>query len=150
MSRRPEPNGVRIQEGAVIAKRGSYYYMFVNWDFCCGVWTDPYPPYAAGSRPAYRLIVGRSTSLHGPFYGKNGKPMLKGGGTLYLQGNKLAGLLGPGGPAILEENGQYLLVMHAYNPLYATGKIKGVPLSTPQVRKIAWTADDWPVDDGKY
>lgn len=36
----------------------------------------------------YRVVVGRSRSITGPYLDQSGKPMLEGGGTLVIEGDK--------------------------------------------------------------
>ena len=58
-------------------KHGGYYYLFVSWDYCC-----------RGIKSNYRVAVGRSKNVAGPYLDKNGKDMRNGGGTLILEGDK--------------------------------------------------------------
>lgn len=54
----------------------SYYYLFVNWDVCCG-----------GINSTYNIRVGRSSSPTGPFLDKDGIDLKMGGGTLFIDAN---------------------------------------------------------------
>ena len=78
-----EPNptskyaGTNAIEAPFIMKHGDYYYLFVSWDYCC-----------RGIKSNYRVAVGRSKKVAGPYLDKVGKPMLEGGGTLILEGDK--------------------------------------------------------------
>ena len=58
-------------------KHGDYYYLFVSFDYCC-----------RGKDSNYKVVVGRSKSVVGPYVDKEGKPMAKGGGTLVIEGNE--------------------------------------------------------------
>lgn len=78
-----EPNptskyaGTNAIEAPFIMRHGGYYYLFVSWDYCC-----------RGIKSNYRVAVGRSKKVVGPYLDKEGKPMLEGGGTLLLEGDK--------------------------------------------------------------
>ena len=73
-SKEAGPNAI---EAPFIMKHGDYYYLFVSWDYCC-----------RGIKSNYRVAVGRSKQVAGPYLDKEGKPMLEGGGTLILEGDK--------------------------------------------------------------
>jgi arabinan endo-1,5-alpha-L-arabinosidase len=64
-------------EGSSLVHVGNYYYLFVSWDYCCE---------ANPAQSNYKIVVGRGTSPHGPFYDETGANMLYGGGTILLQG----------------------------------------------------------------
>lgn len=91
-------------EGSSLVHKGNYYYLFVSFDFCCN--PDPY-------QDNYKIMVGRSTSPHGPFTDMNGTPMLQGGGTLVLGGNGQT-WNAPGGETVFldPQNGD-LITFHA-------------------------------------
>ena len=78
-----EPNptskfaGTNAIEAPFIKRHGGYYYLFVSWDYCC-----------RGIKSNYRVAVGRSKNVSGPYLDRDGKPMLEGGGTLLLEGDK--------------------------------------------------------------
>lgn len=58
-------------EAPYIVKNGSYYYLFINRGSCCqGV-----------NSTTYRIQVGRSTSITGPYVDKNGVSLNSGGGS---------------------------------------------------------------------
>jgi arabinan endo-1,5-alpha-L-arabinosidase len=81
----------------------------------------------------YRTVVGRSRHVTGPYLDAAGKPMLHGGGTPLLTGNKR--WLGPGGESILQQPAGDIIVFHAYD-----GKT-GHPFL--QISSIDWTGG-WP------
>jgi hypothetical protein len=110
-------------EGPSIVRRGPYYYLFVSLDFCCrGVNSD------------YRVVVGRSTSVTGPYVDRAGVPMLAGGGTELLRGHN--GFRGPGGGDVYRARHGDLYAHHYYDAADG-GRPKG------SVRQISW-ADGWP------
>ena len=75
-------------EAAFMAKKGSYYYLFVNWYHCC-----------KGADSTYEIRVGRSKSVRGPFLDSMGRSMIKEGGGDQLI-DKSSGFIGPGHPGI--------------------------------------------------
>ena len=68
------PNAI---EAPFIYQRDGWYYLFVSWDYCC-----------RGSQSTYRVVCGRSRNVTGPYLDREGKPMLDGGGTLVIEGDK--------------------------------------------------------------
>ncbi|WP_343701945.1 family 43 glycosylhydrolase [Chitinophaga sp.] len=93
-------------EASYIYKKDGYYYYFGSAGTCC-----------EGAKSTYRVLVGRSTSLKGPYVDKAGKPLLENGGTLLLQGNKGdARFTGPGhnGDIITDKAGQTWMLYHAF------------------------------------
>lgn len=111
-------------EGPSIVRHGGYYYLFVSLDYCCrGVNSD------------YRVAVGRSTSVTGPYVDAEGTSMLAGGGTELLRGYN--DFQGPGGGDVFVQ-GQTALYVHHYYDAEDEGDPKG------SVRTISWK-DGWPV-----
>ncbi|PWN48499.1 endo-1,5-alpha-L-arabinosidase [Violaceomyces palustris] len=108
-------------EGATIFKHGSWYYLFVAFDFCC-----------RGASSTYRIMVGRSSSPTGGFVDRNGVSMLQGGGTEILAGH--GGIHGPGGQFILHDVDGDLLVYHYYDDQGA---------ARLGINKLSWSGD-WP------
>ncbi|MBG0566012.1 arabinan endo-1,5-alpha-L-arabinosidase [Actinoplanes aureus] len=88
-------------EAPVIVKRGSYYYLWVSFDRCC-----------QGASSTYRVMVGRSTSVTGPYVARNGTAMNSGGGTQVLAGH--GNIHGPGHQAVLADSDADALVYHYY------------------------------------
>lgn len=114
-------------EGSSLVQAGNYYYLFVSWDYCCEA--DP-------AQSNYKIVVGRGTSAHGPFYDETGSNMLYGGGTILLQGNSTWGA--PGGQtAYIDPTNGDLIVFHALD-LQQNG------LDYLFVRSLSF-ASGWPV-----
>ena len=61
-------------EAVALYRHGEYYYQFVNWGWCC-----------RGVKSTYNMRVGRAKEITGPYLDKEGKDLLKGGGTLLLE-----------------------------------------------------------------
>lgn len=124
LSHLAERDGDQSIEGASIFEHGSYYYMFVAFDFCC-----------KGARSTYRIMVGRSTSPTGGFIDNSGVSMLDGGGTEVLAGH--GNYHGPGGASILSDgdgDDDDILVYHYYDAV-GTAKLG--------INKLYWR-DGWP------
>jgi len=111
-------------EAPFIVAHGGFYYLFVSFDLCC-----------RGTRSTYHTMVGRSTSVTGPYVDKTGTLMTQGGGALLLGPNKR--WLGPGGESVLHQgDGTDLIVFHAYDA--TTGR------PALQISDLVWR-DGWPL-----
>ena len=88
-------------EAPTIHRRGGYYYLFASFDFCC-----------RGAASTYRIMVGRSTSVTGPYVDRNGTAMTAGGGTEVLAGH--GSVHGPGHQAVLTDTDGDVLFYHYY------------------------------------
>ena len=93
-------NGGAI-EAPYIFKHGSYYYLWVSFDLCC-----------RGASSTYRIMVGRSTSVTGPFVDRNGVAMTSGGGTQVLASH--GSIHGPGHQAVFADTDAEVLNYHYY------------------------------------
>jgi arabinan endo-1,5-alpha-L-arabinosidase len=115
--RRESPNAV---EAPAIIEHGGWYYLFTSWGQCCqGVNSD------------YRIVVGRSRELTGPYVDEDGRSLLDGGGTTLLA--TAGARVGPGGQSV----SRGVLAYHYYD---ATAD--GAPRLALQ--RLSWTADGWP------
>lgn len=111
-------------EAPFIFKKDNYYYLFVSFDYCC-----------RGANSTYKIVVGRSKSLAGPYLDQEGKPMLEGGGTLLLQGDQQWHGVGHNSAYTFDDTDY--LVFHAYDAA-DEGKPK------LRIEKLSWNADGWP------
>ncbi|PPK97895.1 ricin-type beta-trefoil lectin protein [Kineococcus xinjiangensis] len=120
VNRQFPPNAV---EGPSILRHGDYYYLFASFDFCCrGVDSD------------YRVIVGRSKEITGPYVDREGVSLLAGGGTELLRGyNEFAGT---GHGDTFTDGGTTYFANHYYDTTDG-----GTPRLN--VRPITWE-DGWP------
>jgi arabinan endo-1,5-alpha-L-arabinosidase len=109
-------------EAPFIVRHQDFYYLFVSYDLCC-----------RGTRSTYRIMVGRSRNVTGPYLDAEGKPMLEGGATQLLAGN--GRWLGPGGQSILERPEGDIMVFHAYDA--GTGR------PALQISTLTWQ-NGWP------
>jgi len=112
------------EEGAGITYHDGYYYLFVSVDNCC-----------RGISSTYHIQAGRSTSVTGPYTDAAGIDMANGGG-MEVQGTD-AGMIGPGGEFVFQENGRDYLVYHYYDA-YSNGD------AWVQIRPLIWV-NGWPV-----
>ncbi len=113
-----------IEEG-YIRRHGDYYYLWESVGFCC-----------RGVDSTYRILVGRSKTVRGPYLDRDGTPLLRGGGTLVLASYDKT--RGPGSCAILSLNDRDYLIHHMYDAAHF-----GTP--TLQIRQLYWDEDGWPV-----
>jgi arabinan endo-1,5-alpha-L-arabinosidase len=126
-----EPNptskfaGTNAIEAPFIFKHGGYYYLFVSWDYCC-----------RGAKSNYRVAVGRSKNVEGPYLDSNGKDMAEGGGNLFIEGDK-KDFEAAGHCAAYTFGNEDIFVCHGYSIAH-----KGASILVQ--RPISWTADGWP------
>lgn len=122
-SRHVDPFAV---EAPFIYRHGSYYYLFVSFDLCC-----------RGTKSTYRTMVGRSTSITGPYVDRAGVAMLAGGGTEILATHGT--IYGPGHVAVIRDAGADVIFYHYYytDASPGTGKL-GINL-------LSWDSAGWPV-----
>ena len=116
-------------EGAIeapfIFRKGEYYYLFVSFDFCC-----------RGLKSNYKILVGRSEKITGPYTDRDNIRMDQGGGTLVLEGNESWPGVGHNS-AYTFDNVDYL-VFHGYDAS-DNGKSKLL------IRVMNWDEEGWPV-----
>lgn len=117
------PSGTGI-EGSFIYPHGGYYYLFASTDNCCN-----------GNASTYRIVVGRSTSITGPYTDRGGMALTEGGGTILLSAH--GNINGPGGESVLKDTDGDILIYHYYD-----GNNNGYPALGINV--LGWTSDGWP------
>ncbi len=112
-------------EAPFLFRKDGHYYLFVSWDRCC-----------QGVNSTYKILVGRSKDIRGPYLDKDGKRLVRGGGTLVAKGDgqDWAAL---GHCAAYTFDGKDYLAFHAYD-LKDRGKSK------LRVRELLWE-DGWPL-----
>jgi arabinan endo-1,5-alpha-L-arabinosidase len=88
-------------EAPFIFRHGNYYYQWVSFDSCC-----------QGASSTYRIMVGRSTSVTGPYTDRNGTALTSGGGTQVLAGR--GSIHGPGHQAVISDTDAEVLFYHYY------------------------------------
>ena len=114
-----------VIEAPAILEHDGRFYLFVSYDRCC-----------SGINSTYRMMVGRADAITGPYFGKDGIDLLKGGATELQKGD--THYIGPGGQEPVFGAPNPLLVYHYYD-----GTDRGV--AKIQIVSIGWDADGWPV-----
>ena len=110
-------------EAPFIFRHNNFYYLFVSFDYCC-----------RGEKSTYKMMVGRSKNVYGPYTDKDSILMTAGGGSLVLEGN--ADWHGVGHNAVVNFDGKDYLVFHGYDA-HDNGKPK------LRMEEINWV-DGWP------
>jgi len=112
-------------EASCLTRRGSYYYLFVNWNQCC-----------AGVDSKYLVRVGRSTSITGPYLDRNGLNLLDARGEVFMESS--GRYIGPGHIGLLNEGGTNWFSFHYYD-----GANNGA--ARLGLARLWWATDGWPV-----
>jgi arabinan endo-1,5-alpha-L-arabinosidase len=112
-------------EAPFIFKKNGYYYLFVSWDYCC-----------RAEKSTYKMVIGRSKSVTGPYFDKKGVDMKFNGGTLLLEGDK--NWYGVGHNGAYTFDGKDYLIFHGYD---AADKGR----SKLRIEIMQWDKDGWPV-----
>lgn len=91
-------------EGTNIYKKNGYYYLFASINNCCD-----------GERSRYKVVVGRSQDLLGPYLDKSGKDMINNAWELVLEGDGQK-FFGPGHNSIIvqDDAGTDWMIYHSY------------------------------------
>ncbi|MCF3107368.1 family 43 glycosylhydrolase [Niabella sp. CC-SYL272] len=114
-------------EAPFVFRKNGYYYLFVSWDYCC-----------KGRDSNYKVVVGRSRKITGPYVDKKGQPMAQNGGSLLIGGNG-SEWMGIGHNAVFTDtDGTDYFVAHGYDE----GESK------LWIRKLRWATDGWPLLEG--
>lgn len=115
-------------EAPVILRKGDWYYLFVSWDRCC-----------RGAESTYKVVVGRSKDVRGPYRDREGQDLTFGGGSLVIHGFGDGARYAAGGhnDAVTIDGRDYL-VFHAYDTT-SEGQSKLV------IREITWDRWGWPI-----
>lgn len=116
-------------EASAVHYRNGWYYLFANVDNCC-----------QGDVSPYRVVMGRSRSITGPYVDKIGLDMRSGGGGCFLGG--AGNFIGPGHIGVSDDQTGYSGVdtsftYHIY-PIGSTGTEARLAR-----RSVSWV-NDWP------
>ncbi|WP_303310840.1 arabinan endo-1,5-alpha-L-arabinosidase [Hymenobacter sp. BT730] len=127
--RNPQLNDSLPGDGAIeapfIFRKDGYYYLFTSFDYCC-----------RGPQSTYKIMVGRSKNVTGPYVDRSGVALEQGGGTLVLAGDK--NWFGLGHNSVYTFGKQDFLVFHGYD-----AADKGH--SKLRIEKLNWDSTGWPV-----
>ena len=113
-------------EGVYIHKRDGYYYMFASIGGCCN-----------GLNSTYQLVVGRSTSLFGPYFNKSGTNMMNNGYSLVISKNSSFVGNGHCSQIISDDAGQDWILYHGFRTDNPTGRVL-------LLDQIIWNDEGWP------
>lgn len=119
-------SGDAALEAPFIFKKNRYYYLFLSWDYCC-----------RGKNSTYKVVMGRSKNVTGPYLDKMGKSLNEGGGTLLIEGNK--NWPGAGHCSVYTFDGKDYIFFHAYD-----ANDEGAPKL--KIAKLEWDEEGWPVE----
>lgn len=122
LAQRTRPTAI---EAPFLVRHAGFYYLFVSFDQCC-----------KGADSTYKIMVGRSKQIQGPYMDRAGRAMLKGGGTLLLASH--GNCRGPGHNSVIKEGDKHWLVHHMYDA-------DNDGRRTLQIRPIIWADDGWPL-----
>lgn len=117
-------------EGTYIHKKGDFYYLFASTGSCC-----------EGVNSTYKLVVGRSKSLMGPYVDKTGKNMMDNGYNIVISSNSRFVGNGHCSEIVQDKNGADWIFYH------------GVDVNNPKGRvllldQIKWDNENWPYVEG--
>lgn len=110
-------------EAPFIFRHAGLYYLFVSFDRCC-----------LGAQSTYRVMVGRSASITGPYVDRSGVALTAGGGTEIMAGH--GSIHGPGHEAVITDATSDILVYHYYADSGA---------SFLGINGLGWDSAGWPV-----
>ncbi|RZJ77415.1 MAG: arabinan endo-1,5-alpha-L-arabinosidase [Flavobacterium sp.] len=117
-------------EGTYIHKRGKYYYLFASVGSCC-----------EGVKSTYKLVVGRSRSLFGPYVDKIDKPMMQNGYELVINANERFVGNGHNSEIVQDDKGKDWLFYHGVDKQNPKGRIL-------LLDHLQWDKDGWPFVQG--
>ena len=120
-----EEAGDAAIEAPFVFKKGNYYYLFVSFDYCC-----------RGVNSTYKIMVGRSEKLTGPYIDKTGVDMRLGGGSLVVAGNEK--YFGVGHCSVYNFDGKDYIIFHGYDST-RNGR------SRLLMEELQWDKEGWPV-----
>jgi arabinan endo-1,5-alpha-L-arabinosidase len=120
----PVDAGGNAIEGPFIYRHDKYFYLFASIDYCC-----------KGPKSTYKMIIGRSKTLKGPYLDKTGLAMNKGGGSILLEGD--SNWYGVGHNGVAHFDGDDYIIYHGYD-----AADRGI--SKLQLKKMNWV-NGWPV-----
>jgi arabinan endo-1,5-alpha-L-arabinosidase len=120
----PVAAGANAIEAPFIFRKGKYYYLFASIDYCC-----------KGVNSTYKMIIGRSVKLQGPYLDKAGLDLAHAGGTILLEGDK--NWYGVGHNAVCTFDNKDYLIFHGYDAA-DNGRSK------LRIETLEWDKGGWP------
>ncbi len=113
-------------EAPFLFRHDGKFYLFASIDKCC-----------RGAESNYKVIVGRSDNIKGPYLDREGVPLLEGGGTVIITGDE--DWYAAGHNAVYTFDGTDYIVYHGYDASTERG------LPRLRINELAWDQDGWPV-----
>jgi len=120
----PLSAGSSAIEAPFIFRKNGYYYLFTSWDLCC-----------KGKESTYKIVVGRSKKVTGPYEDKDGNLLSQGGGTHFIKGDE--NYFGVGHNSVYSFDGKDYIFYHGYD-----AKQNGKPMLV--VKQLQWDNELWP------
>lgn len=114
-------------EGCMLHKHNGYYYLFASCGTCC-----------EENKSTYTTVVGRATSLFGPYYDRAGGRMLDGKYHVVISNNRYFKGTGHNAEINTDDAGNDWIYYHAYEE-----KSPGIGRIL-MMDRVRWE-DDWPV-----
>ena len=116
-------------EAPVLFRRCGYYYLFVSHGLCCpgqGRSVD---------QLSYRIVVGRSKDILGPYVDREGKAMIDGGGTELVKGDN--NYAAAGHSDVIVSGGHIYQLYHAYTRPRGDAELR--------INELLFDAEGWPL-----
>jgi arabinan endo-1,5-alpha-L-arabinosidase len=125
----PQPKQVAgtAFEGTYILKRGNYYYLFASVGSCCD-----------GLNSTYKLVVGRSQSLFGPYVNKPGSGMMSNNYTMVVGANDRFVGNGHCSEIVQDDAGNDWMLFHGWDKNNAGNK------RVLLLNQLKWDNEKWP------
>jgi arabinan endo-1,5-alpha-L-arabinosidase len=120
-----ERKGNTAIEAPHIFYLNGWYYLIVANDACC-----------RGANSTYKLMVGRSKKIEGPYLDRDNEPMLEGHASLLLRGYSF--YRGPGHSSLVKKGDELILTHHYYD-----ARANGRP--TLAARPLYFDDAGWPL-----
>lgn len=120
-------------EAPVIFRRCGYYYLFVTWGLCC-----PGEGRSVNDL-SYRVAVGRSENIMGPYVDRDGVSLVDGGGTLLVQGDGVE-FAAAGHSDVIVRGDTVYHFYHAYRQSNGA--------ATLRIVELPFDDEGWPVPGG--
>ncbi len=118
-------------EGTYIYRKGDHYYLFASIGSCC-----------EGVKSTYQLVVGRSSSLFGPYTDKTGKDMANNGYSLVIGSNSRFVGNGHCSEIVQDKAGNDWLFYHGIDTQNPRGRVL-------LLDQIKWDQEGWPFIEGR-
>ncbi len=120
-------------EGSYVYKHDGYYYYIGSNGFCCN-----------GTSSTYKLVMGRSTSVLGPYLDRNGDDMLDNNYEDFLGSNSYFVGNGHCSQIVQDDNGNDWILYHGFVNQSSTGQYDRYLF----LSQVFWDEDGWPYVKG--